>query len=88
MPWFPVGSGNTRYLINEIVTGEESDVDEVGQRMIRYELYLQAIRQCGAATAPFETFIAALQQTGDLPLLFGRPTRRNQPKILSIILSK
>ncbi|NBP59428.1 DUF3050 domain-containing protein, partial [bacterium] len=27
IPWTPVGSASTRYLINEIVTGEESDVD-------------------------------------------------------------
>ena len=30
LPWIPVGSANTRFLINEIVTGEESDVDENG----------------------------------------------------------
>ena len=27
IPWFPVGSAETRYLINEIVAGEESDID-------------------------------------------------------------
>lgn len=70
VPWFPVGSANTRYLINEIVAGEESDVDESGERMSHYELYLQAMNQCGAATASFETFISALQQTGDLNTAF------------------
>ena len=30
IPWFPKGSADTRNLINEIVVGEESDVDSVG----------------------------------------------------------
>jgi pyrroloquinoline quinone (PQQ) biosynthesis protein C len=46
-PWMPVGDANTRYLINEIVTGEESDVDEQGNRTSHFELYLQAMQQAG-----------------------------------------
>lgn len=46
VPWFPVGSANTRYLINEIVAGEESDVDSTGQRKSHFEMYLDAMR-CG-----------------------------------------
>ena len=30
IPWIPKGNAATRYLINEIVTGEESDVDQNG----------------------------------------------------------
>jgi hypothetical protein len=41
----PVGSANTRYLINEIVTGEESDIDEDGIRTSHFELYLKAMDQ-------------------------------------------
>lgn len=50
LPWIPVGSANTRFLINEIVTGEESDVDEAGNRISHFELYLQAMKQMGAST--------------------------------------
>src|SRR5690606_908742 len=32
LPWQPVGDAEARFLINEIVTGEESDVDEQGKR--------------------------------------------------------
>ena len=39
VPWMPVGSANTRYLINEIVLGEESDVDAEGNRISHFELY-------------------------------------------------
>ncbi|MFN9665659.1 MAG: DUF3050 domain-containing protein, partial [Bacteroidota bacterium] len=30
LPWFPKGDAATRFLINEIVVGEESDVDMHG----------------------------------------------------------
>lgn len=49
IPWHPKGSANTRYLINEIVTGEESDVDALGRRISHYELYLSAMEQMGAS---------------------------------------
>lgn len=61
VPWLPVGSGQTRFLINEIVTGEESDVDEHGVRMSHFELYLQAMRQAGCNLQPIETFISLLR---------------------------
>jgi len=47
VPWMPVGSASTRYLINEIVTGEESDVDHEGNRVSHFELYLKAMSQVG-----------------------------------------
>ena len=34
VPWFPKGMADTRYLINEIVVGEESDVDLNGIRKV------------------------------------------------------
>ena len=37
LPWVPVGTANTRYLINEIVLGEESDVDEHDNRISHFE---------------------------------------------------
>ena len=60
-PWVPVGSANTRYLINEIVLGEESDVDAFDNRISHFELYQQAMRQMGASTQSIDQFILTLQ---------------------------
>ena len=40
-PWFPVGNAETRFLINEIVCGEESDLDMYGVRKSHFEMYLE-----------------------------------------------
>ena len=65
VPWFPKGTADTRYLINEIVVGEESDVDLNGIRKSHFELYLDAMKQCGADTSKIEVFTAVLKNTGD-----------------------
>lgn len=70
IPWFPKGSADTRYLINEIVVGEESDVDSFGIRKSHFELYLDAMKQCGADTSQMETFITVLKNTGDFNAAF------------------
>ncbi len=72
VPWFPVGSANTRYLINEIVTGEESDIDSEGNRKSHYEMYLDAMRQCGAEPVAFLNFISALKATGNINMAFNK----------------
>lgn len=58
VPWVPVGSAATRYLINEIVTGEESDVDQAGNRCSHFELYEQAMQQAGADIGNIKAIIA------------------------------
>lgn len=60
LPWQPVGDAETRFLINEIVTGEESDVDEQGNRCSHFELYLEAMEQLGVDTRPVLEFSAGL----------------------------
>lgn len=70
VPWVPIGHAETRYLINEIVVGEESDVDEEGTRTSHFELYLKAMKQAGADTKVVEHFILTLQQKGDLETAF------------------
>ncbi len=60
LPWYPVGDAQTRFLINEIVVGEESDVDQFGVRMSHFELYLKAMKEMGANTQPIEHFVQEL----------------------------
>jgi hypothetical protein len=66
VPWFPRGHAETRFFINEIVLGEESDVDPEGTRISHFELYLKAMEQAGANTSGIRTFIDHLQQGGNL----------------------
>ena len=66
IPWFPKGSADTRHLINEIVVGEESDIDSFGNRKSHFELYLDAMQQCGADTSQIEKFITVLKSTGQI----------------------
>ena len=66
VPWMPKGDANTRYLINEIVVGEESDIDQHGNRKSHFELYLDAMRQCGCHMASIEQFCASVLDTGSL----------------------
>lgn len=61
LPWVPVGTAETRYLINEIVLGEESDVDEAGKRTSHFELYLKAMEQAGCDLAPVHAFIKCIR---------------------------
>lgn len=70
-PWFPKGDADTRFLINEIVVGEESDVDESGKRTSHFELYLEAMKQCGVNTEGIYKFIETLQNTGDFESAFA-----------------
>ena len=71
VPWFPKGDASIRYLINEIVLGEESDIDMNGQRTSHFELYVQAMKQCGANTSSIEVFIAELEEHGNFSQAFA-----------------
>ena len=62
-PWVPIGDAETRFLINEIVVGEESDVDMDGNRKSHFELYLDAMHQAGANTETISKFIACIRIT-------------------------
>lgn len=62
IPWMPTANPDTRYLINEIVLGEESDVDIHGRRMSHFELYLTAMRKNEADTSNLEMFLKNIEE--------------------------
>lgn len=66
LPWMPKGSAQTRFLINEIVLGEESDVDQNGVRTSHFELYLKAMNEAGADTTAMRGFLNKLNAEQDV----------------------
>jgi hypothetical protein len=61
VPWRPTADAASRRLINEIVLGEESDT-YAGEAISHFELYLQAMKSCGASTMQVNSLVAKLQQ--------------------------
>lgn len=61
IPWIPVGNPNARYLINEIVLAEETDINIYGQRQSHYEMYLDAMDNAGASTSNILNFVKSIQ---------------------------
>ena len=60
-PWFATKHPETRYLINEIVLAEETDLTLDGKHQSHYEMYLEAMEACGADTSKIENFLTEIQ---------------------------
>jgi hypothetical protein len=56
VPWFPVDNARAARLINDIVIGEETDVDPDGSYVSHLDLYLRAMVDVGASTRQFDAF--------------------------------
>jgi hypothetical protein len=65
-PWYPTVNTETRYLINEIVVAEESDLTLDGRRQSHYEMYLEAMQDCGADTTEVEGFLANINSLNNI----------------------
>lgn len=65
-PWFPTANTQTRYLINEIVVAEESDLTLDGRRQSHFEMYVEAMKDCGANTTEIEAFLTNLSSLNNI----------------------
>jgi len=87
--WRPVGDSTSRALINEIVFGEESDTID-GQHTSHFEMYVEAIRQCGGSTAGIDAVIQAVEDGEDVLralLQAPAPARRFSTNTFEIVRS-
>ena len=62
-PWFATQNPQMRYLINEIVLAEESDLTLDGKRLSHFEMYVEAMQSCGAQTTELDTFLQNVVDT-------------------------
>ena len=60
VPWVPRGDPQLRRFVHEIVLGEESDIDARGEVSSHFEVYVRAMRSCGADTGPITRFVKAV----------------------------
>ncbi len=61
VPWVPTQFPESRRFLNEIVLGEESDQYE-GRAISHFELYLEAMDEASADTAPIRSLLHSIHQ--------------------------
>jgi hypothetical protein len=82
-PWFATANPDTRYLINEIVVAEESDLTLDGRRQSHYEMYIEAMQDCGASTVEIESFLAEVNSLQNI--FVAIKTSNLHPKIKAFL---
>jgi hypothetical protein len=80
VPWLPAANPNISRFINEIVLDEESDVNELGEPMSHFEMYLDAMRQIGAEIKDIQFFLEDVKQGSNISDALNNVTINKQTK--------
>lgn len=70
-PWYPVGNAEIRYLVNEIVLAEESDLNFFGKHQSHFEMYLDAMKNSGANQRKIQDFLLQVTRGSDIFLVIA-----------------
>jgi hypothetical protein len=70
-PWYPVGNPELRYLINEIVLAEETDINYYGNRQSHFEIYIDAMKKSGARLDHISSFLEQVEHGTDIYLIIA-----------------
>ncbi|MHB0753925.1 DUF3050 domain-containing protein [Polaribacter sp. M15] len=71
LPWIPPKNPTLSRFINEIVHGEESDVNEIGEPKSHFEMYLDAMLQIDAKTENISHFLNAIKVGNSIDYAFN-----------------
>ena len=70
-PWAPSKNTKLSRFINEIVLGEETDLNEFGIPKSHYEMYIDAMLQMGCNTHKIDVFLNLLQSSKNIENALG-----------------